>query len=1445
MNIRAIHVMTTPLVRLTMKVLLTVNVMLGILEMDLIVQVNINECLINPCHPNATCTDNEGSFVCECNVGFSGNGFNCSNINECSTNPCHPNATCTDNEGSFVCECNVGYSGNGFNCSNINECLINPCHPNATCTDNEGSFVCECNVGFSGSGFNCSNINECSTNPCHPNATCTDNEGSFVCECNVGFSGNGFNCSNINECSTNPCHPNATCTDNEGSFVCECNVGYSGNGFNCSNINECSSKPCHPDATCTDNEGSFVCECNVGYNGTGFKCSNINECSQGNPCHRNATCTDNEGSFDCDCNLGYSGNGFNCSNIDECLLYPCHANASCTDNDGSFECRCRIGFSGDGFSCTAFTDVQMDVQYSGYAGGMLEITCTVTGPSLPSFEWRKNNMILSLSTRVKIENNDKVSKLFVRKTAKPDSGNYYCIASKGEDTINSSVPVEVKLIPVVAVFPLSVSATEGDTIMLTCKISVGDEENIEVMWYNSKQSGSVGQTRKLDLSSIELSDGDQRYKAEYWCFAKNSDGPGRSQNVTVYIISRDFNEFCLEDNGSGYTWEKTPVGTSVIKNCPVGTIGTVTRFCKSNDGRQPVWGDVNLSNCRSRVVINLVDKISRLDEGFESENISDILGETEKVTEDGKLYEKDVENIVYILEKTKKRTKTQNDRQNFIRSSSNIVSQKRKDVWKNIPARNDLAKQIISGTDLNAKNYISQSAETGKVVSYSTPNIAVRGIRLPTVKPTEFEPKDISLLDTGGQGVIVPDVVTNEIDLATVVQYSSIKDILSEIQLKETVDSTIGSTESLTIRSTIVSFTTEPQLKNKSVSEPFKIVLQNNLTGYEDPRRTCAFFEPDKNNSILSSEGCTLNEAESSVESVTCDCDHNTAFAVMMDVSGVQLTESERKILEMISTVGCSISLVGIVLTILMQALFWKQVKSLRAKILVSLCVAIGFTDVFAILEGVAKDSSQNSCKAVAALLHFFVLSAFGWMLCEGILLYFLLIRVFEGVRGKHWKIFNFIGWGIPLLIVVVSLGTTQGEGYGTESSCWLSVGSKVIWAFVGPAVFVILANIFVFVMILRTMKNFHTVEQQTSIAKVKTGVKTAMAIFPILGLTWVFGLMTFNRETVVFRYLFAVFNSAQGLFIFLFHCVLNKQMREVVHDSITKRSSLSSSFGTKRVGRSMNSSSLPSKTGDSDINPEMVEKNAMSSKSECGAHNLNISVAEEANEHEENEETRHSSPNASVRSEHSLGRNNDAVEMDSKGYHSGESENSSSADRHSDNEDAHLNGKILLHLKSRYGSTGLDGPMGDIGPPGIAGIPGLQGEPGDPGFCPVEICDAIQEARFLESRVEALENLFKQHVLHSDVKPTESPLMALHITSDILLTKGNFSNGKIGIPSNVKVNIALKNAAPLIATSQHGGKFLVNSTVRLLDRSKVAEMQKSAIARTPVLDGVSMTEQQ
>ena len=41
-------------------------------------------------------------------------------INECGSddlNNCHENAQCTNTEGSFICSCNPGYTGDGVNCT--------------------------------------------------------------------------------------------------------------------------------------------------------------------------------------------------------------------------------------------------------------------------------------------------------------------------------------------------------------------------------------------------------------------------------------------------------------------------------------------------------------------------------------------------------------------------------------------------------------------------------------------------------------------------------------------------------------------------------------------------------------------------------------------------------------------------------------------------------------------------------------------------------------------------------------------------------------------------------------------------------------------------------------------------------------------------------------------------------------------------------------------------------------------------------------------------------------------------------------------------------------------------------------------------------------------------------------------------------------------------------
>lgn len=52
-----------------------------------------------------------------------------------------------------------------------------------------------------------------------------------------------------------------------------------------------------------------------------------------------------------------------------------------------------------------------------------------------------------------------------------------------------------------------------------------------------------------------------------------------------------------------------------------------------------------------------------------------------------------------------------------------------------------------------------------------------------------------------------------------------------------------------------------------------------------------------------------------------------------------------------------------------------------------------------------------------------------------------------------------------------------------------------------------------------------------------------AIALLFLLGLTWAFGLLFINKESVVMAYLFTTFNAFQGVFIFVFHCALQKKV--------------------------------------------------------------------------------------------------------------------------------------------------------------------------------------------------------------------------------------------------------------------------------------------------------------
>ena len=77
------------------------------------------------------------------------------NINECSNdadNDCNTNASCTDNDGSYLCTCDLGYTSDGFDAST--GCIDVDNDDN----DNDGSFSCTCNLGSEGDGTTCNDF---------------------------------------------------------------------------------------------------------------------------------------------------------------------------------------------------------------------------------------------------------------------------------------------------------------------------------------------------------------------------------------------------------------------------------------------------------------------------------------------------------------------------------------------------------------------------------------------------------------------------------------------------------------------------------------------------------------------------------------------------------------------------------------------------------------------------------------------------------------------------------------------------------------------------------------------------------------------------------------------------------------------------------------------------------------------------------------------------------------------------------------------------------------------------------------------------------------------------------------------------------------------------------------------------------------------------------------
>ncbi|KFV48349.1 Latrophilin-3, partial [Tyto alba] len=350
----------------------------------------------------------------------------------------------------------------------------------------------------------------------------------------------------------------------------------------------------------------------------------------------------------------------------------------------------------------------------------------------------------------------------------------------------------------------------------------------------------------------------------------------------------------------------------------------------------------------------------------------------------------------------------------------------------------------------------------------------------------------------------------------------------------------MSTNHSVIVNSPVITAAINKEFSNKVYLADPVVFTVKHIKVKENFNPNCSFWSYTKRTmtGYWSTQGCRLLTTNKT--HTTCSCNHLTNFAVLM--AHVEVKVVHDLLLDFITWVGILLSLVCLLICIFTFC-FFRGLQSDRNTIHKNLCISL-FAQ-YKLLPLLFSIHTQIACAVFAALLHFFFLAAFTWMFLEGVQLYIMLVEVFESEHSRR-KYFYLVGYGMPALIVAVSAAVDY-RSYGTDKVCWLRLDTYFIWSFIGPATLIIMLNVIFLGIALYKMFHHTAILKPESgcLDNIKSWVIGAIALLCLLGLTWAFGLMYINESTVIMAYLFTIFNSLQGMFIFIFHCVLQKKVRK------------------------------------------------------------------------------------------------------------------------------------------------------------------------------------------------------------------------------------------------------------------------------------------------------------
>ncbi|KAM5285745.1 adhesion G protein-coupled receptor L3 isoform 6-T8 [Hipposideros larvatus] len=637
-------------------------------------------------------------------------------------------------------------------------------------------------------------------------------------------------------------------------------------------------------------------------------------------------------------------------------------------------------------------------------------------------------------------------------------------------------------------------------------------------------------------------------------------------------------ESCEAVEAREIMWFKTRQGQMAKQPCPVGTIGVSTYLCLAPDGIWDPQGP-DLSNCSSPWVNHITQKLKS---GETAANIARELAEQTRnhlnagditysvramdqlvglldvqlrnLTPGGK------DSAARSLNKLQKRERSCRAYvQAMVETVNNLLQPQALNAWRDLTTSDQLrAATMLLDTVEESAFVLADNLLKTDIVRENTDNIQLEVARL----STEGNLEDLKFPEIMSHGSTIQlsantlkqNGRNGEIRVAFVL-YNNLGPYLSTENASMKLGTEAMSTNhSVIVNSPVITAAINKEFSNKVyLADPVVFTVKHIKQSEENFNPNCSFWSYSKRTmtGYWSTQGCRLLTTNKT--HTTCSCNHLTNFAVLMAHVEVKHSDAVHDLLlDVITWVGILLSLVCLLICIFTFC-FFRGLQSDRNTIHKNLCISL-FVAELLFLIGINRTDQPIACAVFAALLHFFFLAAFTWMFLEGVQLYIMLVEVFESEHSRR-KYFYLVGYGMPALIVAVSAAVDY-RSYGTDKVCWLRLDTYFIWSFIGPATLIIMLNV-IFLGIALYKMFHHTailkpesgcldnINYEDNRPFIKSWVIGAIALLCLLGLTWAFGLMYINESTVIMAYLFTIFNSLQGMFIFIFHCVLQKKVRK------------------------------------------------------------------------------------------------------------------------------------------------------------------------------------------------------------------------------------------------------------------------------------------------------------